>query len=165
VLWTVLALLWNANIAYPLPMISVVYGTALILIGYGLMNVVEAIVWRVRIATDRKYRQWELQDNRCASVGVWFLSIILSFRLDTLKYSRTAHSERLSARLSSTDKFRHYTVMAILGILINSCSILVAAYISYLQNSMNYLFFSCLEVAILSVFMIIFAIALLCVPT
>lgn len=37
-LWTVLALLWNANIAYPLPLISVVYGTALVMIGYGFLN-------------------------------------------------------------------------------------------------------------------------------
>ena len=70
----------------------------------------------------------------------------------------------MSAKLSSADKFVHYKVLAILGLLINAGSILVAAYISYLQSSMNYLFFSCLEVAILSVLMIVFAIALLCVP-
>jgi hypothetical protein len=105
-----------------------------------------------------------MQDNRCASVSLWILGFLLSFRLDALKYSRTAHSERLSAKLSTADRFRHYTVLAILGIAINACSILVAAYISYLQSSMNYLFFSCLEVAIVSVLMIVFAIALLCVP-
>ena len=87
-----LALLWNANVAYPLPLVSVVYGTALVMIGYGLMNVVQGVLWRVRIAGDRKYRQWELQDNRCASVALWLLALLMSFRLDTLKYSRTAHS-------------------------------------------------------------------------
>ena len=66
----------------------------------------------------------------------------------------------MSAKLSSADKFVHYKVLAILGLLINVGSILVAAYISYLQSSMNYLFFSCLEVAILSVLMIVFAIAM-----
>jgi hypothetical protein len=134
------------------------------MIGYFLINIIQWILWLCRIASDKKYKQWEIQDNRCASKTVWLFSLILSFRLDTIRFSRTAHSERLSARLESTDKFKHYTVLAILGILINLCSILVAAYVFYLQSTMNYLFFSCIEVAIMSVLMIIFSIAMLCVP-
>ena len=81
-------------------MISVAYAPPLILIGYGVLNIVELICWRCVIASDRKYKLWEKQDNKCSSVFIAVLGLFLSFRLDAFKYSRTAHSPRLSARLS-----------------------------------------------------------------
>lgn len=98
-MWVTLALIWNANVVYPLPMVSVVYGGVLVVIGYGIMNVVQFMFWVFRIGRDRKYRQWEKQNNRCVSVLIAVLSLLFSYRLDAIKYSKTGHSERLSARL------------------------------------------------------------------
>lgn len=164
VMWTTLALLWNANVVYPLPMVSVVYATILIVIGYGVMNGVQFVCWLCRIERDKKYRQWERQNNRCASVLIAVLSLLFSFRLDAIKFSKTGHSERLSARLQSPEVFAHYSVLAIIAILINAASIVVSVYILYLQSSLNYLFFSCIEVAIVSVLMLTLSIVMLCIP-
>ena len=81
-------------------MISVAYVPPLILIAYGGLNITEFICWRYSIASDRKYKLWEKQDNKCSSIFIAILGLFLSFRLDAFKYSRTAHSPRLSARLS-----------------------------------------------------------------
>jgi hypothetical protein len=49
--------------------------------------------------------------------------------------------------------FKHYSVLAMVGMLINGMSIVVSVYVLYLQSSLNYLFFSCIEVAIVAVLM------------
>lgn len=164
VMWTSLALLWNANIAFPSSFVSAVYATVLVLLAYFTLNVVQLVCWKCKIASDRQYKLWEKQDNRFASLLIAILALLFSYRLDALKFSRTGHSPRLSARLSSPDLFRHYTVLAVFGMFINACSILVSVYISSLQSETNYLFFSCLEVAIVSVLMIILSIVMLCIP-
>lgn len=143
-MWTALALLWNANIPFPSPFPSVVYATVLILIVYSVLNVVQFIFWQYKIASDRQYKLWEKQDNRFASLFIAILGIVLSFRLDALKFSRTGNSPRLSARLSSPDLFGHYSILAMLGIVVNVCSIVVAVYVFSIQSEANYLFFSCL---------------------
>ena len=58
VLWATLSLLWNANVKYPLPLVSVAYGPVLILIAYGLLNIVQLVLWKCIIANDRKYKLW-----------------------------------------------------------------------------------------------------------
>lgn len=50
-----------------------------------------------------------------------------------------------------------------LSLFLSSAIILVSVYISYLQTSMNYLFFTGIEIAVISIIMIIFSIAMLCV--
>jgi hypothetical protein len=164
VLWAVLAQLWNAARTYPLPLGSVAWAPVAILVGYGLLNVAQWLSWKCVVSQDRKYRLWEKQDNKCASASLAGLSLLLSFRLDSLVFSRTAHSQRLSARVSSPEVFRPYSALAIAGMLMNGCCIVAAGYLSYLQTSLTYLFFSCLEVAILSVIMLVLAVAMLCVP-
>ena len=163
-LWMYLCMVWNDNITYPLPLVSVVYAPALILVGYGILNLTQFVCWKCIIDTDRKYTLWTKQDNKCASNFIAFIGIFLSFRLDALKFSKTAHSYRLSARLSTPDLFLHYSVLAIISIFLNASSIIAAIYISYLQSSLNYLFFTCLEVTIVSLLMIILSIVMLCVP-
>ena len=163
-LWTVLTIIWRNGLILPLPLISVAYAPALILIVYVTFNVVQFICWKCKIQPDKKYALWEIQDNKCASYFIAFLGIFLSFRLDAIKFSRTGHSQRLSARLSSPSKFKHYSVLAIFGIFLNATCILASVYLSYLQGSLNYLFFNCLEVTILSVVMIVLSIVMLCVP-
>ena len=135
---------WNANIPEPLPLISVAYAPSLILSAYGILNMVQLVCWRCVIVGDRKYRLWEKQDNRCASVFIAILGLFLSFRLDAFKYSRTAHSPRFSARLSSPELFKHYSVLALIGMFLNAGSILAAVYLSSIQDTLNYLFFTCL---------------------
>ena len=134
VMWTVLTLLWNANIKYTLPLVSVAYATILILIAYGILNITQFVLWNCRISNDRKYKLWEKQDNRCASITIAILGIFLSYRFDSLKFSKTGHSQRLSARLSNPEVFKHYSILAVVGMFINACSILVSVYISYLQS-------------------------------
>jgi hypothetical protein len=164
ILWTILTLLWRSGLNYDLPIVSVAYAPVLVLIAYGVFNAVQLICWKCVVQPDKKYALWEKQDNKCASVSLAVLGLFLSFRLDALVFSKTGHSQRLSARLTSPGKFKHYSVLGVLSFFISAASILCSVYISYLQSSLTYLFFNCLEVAILSVVMIILSIVMLCVP-
>lgn len=130
-----------------------------------LFNIVEFILWKVRISADKKYRLWEKQDNRCSSVIIAIIALFLSFRFDTLKYSKVGHKYQLSARLTTPEAFSHYSALAVLAIfLISLSSLVVSIYISSLQTSLNYLFFTGLEVTIIAVIMLVMSIAMLCVP-
>jgi len=163
-LWTILTLLWRNSLTSPLPLVSVAYAPLLILIIYSAFNVLQLLCWKCIIQPDKKYFLWEKQDNKCTSVSLALLGLFLSYRLDALVFSKTGHSQRLSARLTSPGKFKHFSVLAVLGMFISAGSILASVYISYLQTSLTYLFFNCLEVAILSVVMIVLSIVMLCVP-
>lgn len=57
-LWTVLAVLWNLSITYPLPIASVVNIPIVIISAYLILNVLQLICWGCIIASDRKYKQW-----------------------------------------------------------------------------------------------------------
>lgn len=147
----------------PLPYESVVYAPVIIGGVYIFFNVLQFILWNKRIAADRQYKLWEKQDNRCASLSIAIVSLVFSFRLDTLKFSRTAHNPHLSARLTSPEMFRHYSVLAILSLMLSAVTILVSVYISYLQTSLNYLFFTGIEIAVIAIIMILLSVAVLCV--
>ena len=164
VLWATLAMLWNSNVVEPLPLPSSPHATVLILIVYLLLNVLELVLWRRRVVPDRQHRLWEKQDNRCSSNLLAFFSLLLSYRLDVLRFSRAGHSSSLSARVSSAEVFRHYRVLAGLGMVVNAGMVLVSVYLFSIQSQQNYLLFSCLEVAIIGVLMIVLAIVMLCIP-
>jgi uncharacterized membrane protein len=53
--------------------------------------------------------------------------------------------------------------LALLSLALSAVIILVSVYISYMQTSMNYLFFTGIEIAMISIIMIVFSIAMLCV--
>lgn len=59
--------------------------------------------------------------------------------------------------------FRHYWVLALLSIILSALSILSSIYISYMQTSLNYLFFTGVEVAVIAIIMIVLSSAVLCV--
>lgn len=40
---------------------------------------------------DKRYRIWEKQDNRLASIIIDIISLLLSFRFLTLKFSKLGH--------------------------------------------------------------------------
>jgi hypothetical protein len=164
ILWATLAMLWNANVLEPLAFPSSPHATVLIVIVYFLLNVLQLILWRSRIVPDRQHRLWERQDNRCSSNALAFFSLLLSYRLDVLRFSRTGHSPKLSARLSSGSVFLHYSVLAVFGVFVNAGSVVVSVYLSSIQGEHNYLFFCCLEVAIIGVLMLVLAIVMLCIP-
>lgn len=88
---------------------------------------------------------------------------MFSFRLDALKFSRTGHNPHLSARVASPDVFKHYSVLAVLSLGLSAISMVVSVYVSYLQTSLNYLFFTGFEVAIIAIIMMVLSIAMLCV--
>lgn len=100
-LWTLLSVFWNLGNSSPLPYGSVVYAPVLIGCVYVCLNVVQFVLWSRKVQGDRQYRLWEKQDNRCASLSIAIVSLFLSFRLDALKFSKTAHDPHLSARLSA----------------------------------------------------------------
>lgn len=100
-LWTLLSAFWSLGLQAPLPYENVVYAPVLIGSVYVIFNVLQFVLWNVRVKVDKKYRLWEKQDNRCASLSIAVVSLFCSFRLDALKFSRTGHNPRLSARLSS----------------------------------------------------------------
>jgi hypothetical protein len=53
--------------------------------------------------------------------------------------------------------------LALLSLLLSAVSILVSVYISYMQTSLNYLFFTGIEVAVIAIIMIVLSVAMLCV--
>jgi|688.fasta_scaffold387717_1 hypothetical protein len=76
-----------------------------------------------------------------------------------LKYSKLGHLQKFSATLSHDSKLNHENIMSYISIgLISIPIVVIAAWTSYLQNKMNYLFFTSLEVAVISVIMIILSI-------
>ena len=157
-MWTILTILWNINIVEPYPLVSVVYATVVVVAGYVVMNLVGFLCFCCVISKDKKYRQWQQQDNKCSSYTITILSLIFSFRLNCLKYSKTGHSPHLSARLSTPTLFLPHNILALTSILLSSFTILISVYITTFQTELNYLFFSCLEVAIISIIMIIMSI-------
>jgi hypothetical protein len=59
--------------------------------------------------------------------------------------------------------FKHYSILALISLLLSAASILVSVYISYMQTSLNYLFFTGIEVAVIAIIMIVLSVAMLCV--
>jgi hypothetical protein len=163
-LWTVLAVLTNAASPAPSPLASVINSPLLVLALYFSFNTAQLVCWATRVAVDRKYRLWEKQDNRSASVAVAVASFCLSFRFSAISFSQVGHAPAFSARLSGESVFRHYPVLAVLSLLLSAGTILSSIYISYLQTSLNFLFFTGLEVAILAVLMSVLSLVLFCVP-
>lgn len=163
-LWTVLAVLTNAASSAPYPLASVINSPLLVIALYFCFNLAQLLCWASRIAVDRKYRLWEKQDNRCASVAVAVASFCLSFRFSAICFSQVGHAAAFSARLSGESVFRHYSILALLSLLLSAATILSSIYISYLQTSLNFLFFTGLEVAILAVLMSVLSLVLFCVP-
>lgn len=58
VLWTLLSVFWNIGLQQPLAYGSVVYAPVLIGCVYVVMNVIQFILWKVRVVPDRQYRLW-----------------------------------------------------------------------------------------------------------
>lgn len=108
---------------------------------------------------DRKFIVWEKQDNKVASIIVTIIAFIFSFRFIMLKYSKLGELHHFSATLSHDSKLSHQNILAYFSILLISIpAIIISAWIAYLQKSLNYLFFTSIEVSVVSVIMIILSI-------
>ena len=71
------------------------------------------------------------------------VALILSFRFSVLKYSKLGHLQKFSATLTHDSKLSHENTLAYVSIiLINISTVVVAAWVTYLQTKMNYLFFT-----------------------
>lgn len=126
---------------------------------YVLFNIVSFLTYLKITRNDRKYRTWEKQDNKCASVTVSIIALIVSFRFSLLKYSKLGHLQKFSATLSHDSKLSHENLLSFLSIALISLPLIVtSAWVAYLQLSMNYLFFTSIETSVLSVIMIILSI-------
>ena len=126
---------------------------------YCAINILAFFFYLCIIRKDRKYRVWEKQDNLCASLAITFVALLISFRFGVLKYSKLAHSQKFSATVASDSKISHYNLFAYVSIgIISVPAIVVSAWISYLQTTMNYLFFTSMEVTVFCIIMIIVSI-------
>jgi hypothetical protein len=126
---------------------------------YVCLNIIGFILYIKITKNDKKFRVWEKQDNKFVSILVSIIGLILSFRFSMLKYSKLGHLQKFSATLSHDSKLNHENIMSYISIgLISIPTVVIAAWTSYLQNKMNYLFFTSLEIAVISVIMIILSI-------
>lgn len=80
--------------------------TALCIIYLG-MNLLGFFLYLKIIRSDNKFRVWEMQDNRCASIAVTILALLFSFRFSLLKYSKLGHLQKFSATLASDSRLSH----------------------------------------------------------
>lgn len=74
---------------------------------YLLLNIINFILYLKVTRNDRKYRTWEKQDNKSASIVVATISLIFSFRFSVLKYSKLGHLQKFSATLAHDSKLSH----------------------------------------------------------
>ena len=126
---------------------------------YVCFNILGFVLYLAITRNDRKYRVWEKQDNRCASIIVTIVALLLTFRFSLLKYSKLGHLQKFSATLAADSRLTHENLLAYLSILcISIPAIAISGWISYLQTTQNYLFFTSMEVTILEVIMIIISI-------
>jgi hypothetical protein len=76
-----------------------------------------------------------------------------------LKFSKLGDLHHFSATLSHDSKFSHITILAYMSIILISLPAgVIAAWIAYLQKSLNYLFFTSIELTIIAVIMIVLSI-------
>lgn len=132
--------------------------TALVGVYFGF-NVLGFLLYIYITRKDRKFIVWEKQDNKVASIIVTIIAFIFSFRFIMLKYSKLGELHHFSATLSHDSKLSHQSILAYFSILLISIpAIIISAWIAYLQKSLNYLFFTSIEVSVVSVIMIILSI-------
>ena len=126
---------------------------------YCCLNVLGFFLFLFLVRRDRKYRVWEKQDNLCSSITITVVALLVSFRFGLLKYSKLGNLQRFSATLAADSKITHENILAYLSIgIISVPAIAISGWISYLQVTMNYLFFTSMEVTILSIMMVIISI-------
>jgi hypothetical protein len=101
IMWTILAILWNLNNGYTYPIIHVVNAPVLILFVYFILNITHFICFQVKIRSDRKFKGWEIQDNKCISHSITFISLFFTFRFDLLRFCKIGHFESFSARVTN----------------------------------------------------------------
>lgn len=74
---------------------------------YVLFNFLSFIFYIRITRNDKKFRTWEKQDNRCASIVMTIVSLLLTFRFSILKFSKLGHLLKFSATLSHDSKLSH----------------------------------------------------------
>lgn len=120
---------------------------------YLVTNLVNLLAY-IKIRLDRKYKLW-LLDNHWSNIIIMTLSAIVSWRLSRLQFSKIAGWTPFTARLSHNSSYIGYHILSGLSLLyISIFGIVLCCWMSYRQTSMNQLFFSSLEVALIELMMV-----------
>lgn len=110
---------------------------------YIAFNVLGFLLYMLITRNDRKFITWEKQDNKSSSITITIISLLISFRFSMLKFSKLGDLHHFSATLSHDSKLSHITILAYMSIIFISLPAgIIAAWIAYLQKSLNYLFFT-----------------------
>lgn len=144
VLWTGLGIITSRNYLQQQP-INFYFATLLILMLYFSMNILSFVLKLVILNNDKKFNNWQRQDNKSVSILVSLLSLAISFRFQLLIFSKLGNRQSFSAVVENKQKFIYIMLVNLASILLVSIpTICLACYLIYLQQQMNYLFFTCI---------------------